>query len=337
MKLGLETESYHLYFQHNKMDIFSFMDKTKKLGLDGVQINIIQDLNLNPRFGTLASNDKGYLDEVKKHLKNLNLYAQIDSRWLEYDLTKDDLEIAKTLDSDVLRTYIKVNNGDFNAKRDIQDSITKIKKILPLLKDYDIKLAIENHEYETSDNLIEIIDAIDSEYVGILFDVGNSMMVKETPLEALRKTLPYIFSVHFKDHIVTMDSNNEPVITGVPIGEGSIEVEEIYKILSERISCINIETCYPYSATIKDSKSQAIRAKKGILDKKDFMIDGFSFEGVFEIKPNPILGICPMDYYYPHKVSQEWLEKLLVFQEECVVKSVKFMKNLKDKYDRYSK
>lgn len=156
-------------------------------------------------------------------------------------------------------------------------------------------------------------------------------------MDALRKTLPYIFSVHFKDHIVTMDSNNEPVITGVPIGEGSIEVEEIYKILSERISCINIETCYPYSATIKDSKSQAMRAKKGILDKKDFMIDGFSFEGVFEIKPNPILGICPMYYYYPHKVSQEWLEKLLAFQEECVLKSVKFMKNLKDKYDRYSK
>ncbi|RAX53157.1 hypothetical protein CCY99_06075 [Helicobacter sp. 16-1353] len=332
MEFGLETESYHLYFQHGKMDIFDFIDKTKSLGLDGVQINIIPDLNLNPRFGTLKSNDKGYLREIATHLKHLNLYCQIDSRWLEYSLSKEDLEIAKELNADILRTYIKVENNQFNQKN-IIESIAKIKKILPLLKDYNIKLAIENHEYETSDNLIEIMESINSEYVGILFDVGNSMMVKETPLESLHKLLPYIINVHFKDHIVTMNSNNEPVITGVPIGEGSIEVEQIYKILSGKLHRINIETCYPYSATIKDSKSQDLRAKKGILTKEDFMVDGFEFKGVFEIKPNPIQGICPMDYYYPHRVGEEWLEKLLILQEECVIKSVAFMKNLRRKYE----
>ena len=38
MKLGLETESYHLFFQQGMMDIFDFIDKTSELGLDGVWI-----------------------------------------------------------------------------------------------------------------------------------------------------------------------------------------------------------------------------------------------------------------------------------------------------------
>lgn len=38
MKLGLETESYHLFFQQGMMDIFDFIDKTSELGLDGVEL-----------------------------------------------------------------------------------------------------------------------------------------------------------------------------------------------------------------------------------------------------------------------------------------------------------
>ena len=42
MKLGLETESYHVHFQHHRMDIFDFINKAVEFGLDGVQINIIE-------------------------------------------------------------------------------------------------------------------------------------------------------------------------------------------------------------------------------------------------------------------------------------------------------
>lgn len=47
MKLGLETESYHLSFQSGAMNIFTFIDQVVNLGLDGVQINIIPDKGLS--------------------------------------------------------------------------------------------------------------------------------------------------------------------------------------------------------------------------------------------------------------------------------------------------
>lgn len=40
MKIGLETESYHLQFISGRMDVFQFIRKTAELGLDGVMLNI---------------------------------------------------------------------------------------------------------------------------------------------------------------------------------------------------------------------------------------------------------------------------------------------------------
>ena len=50
LKLGLETESLHLWLQHKRMDIFGFIEKAHELGLDGVQINIIKDYNLTKDY-----------------------------------------------------------------------------------------------------------------------------------------------------------------------------------------------------------------------------------------------------------------------------------------------
>lgn len=41
MKIGLETESYHLFFQNGLMDIYRFIKRAAELGLDGVMINVI--------------------------------------------------------------------------------------------------------------------------------------------------------------------------------------------------------------------------------------------------------------------------------------------------------
>lgn len=76
MKIGLETESYHLFFQQGKMDIFDFIDKAWSLGLDGVEINIIPDEGLHPEFGVLSSDDPTYLARVRHAIEQRNLYCE---------------------------------------------------------------------------------------------------------------------------------------------------------------------------------------------------------------------------------------------------------------------
>ena len=41
IKIGLDTESLHLWFQNKRMDIFGFIEKAHELGFDGVMIKMI--------------------------------------------------------------------------------------------------------------------------------------------------------------------------------------------------------------------------------------------------------------------------------------------------------
>ncbi|ECJ3407223.1 sugar phosphate isomerase/epimerase, partial [Salmonella enterica] len=101
MKLGLETESYHLFFQQGVMDIFSFISKTSELGLDGVEINIIPDVGLHPVFGVLSSDSPEYLAKVRKTIEAYGLYCEIDTRFTSHESVTKAVEIASALGADV--------------------------------------------------------------------------------------------------------------------------------------------------------------------------------------------------------------------------------------------
>lgn len=358
IKLGLETESLHLFFQHRGLDLFKFADITADLGLDGVQINIIPDLNLNQRFGTLQSNDEDYLKRLNDKILSLNLYCEIDTRWTDYELLKEDIKIAKSLGASRIRSYLKPQDNQI-SNSDFLKSIDDIKRICELLERYDVELALENHEYESSDDLLYIMQKVGSKRLGVLYDTGNSMMVRRDPIKEARKLLPYIKMVHFKDHLVCLDKD-EPVVSGAVLGEGSIDIKEMFNLLVEHTDAnINLETCYPYSATFKDpaviqARQKGAKITKELLENLELSsisydeldLDDFAnkkpskhfkFEGVFAIKPAPLPDyIKPMQYYYPHDVSQTALEELLEFQLECVKKSANRLISLKDKFYKRS-
>ncbi|MDO1710178.1 sugar phosphate isomerase/epimerase, partial [Proteus mirabilis] len=81
MKLGIETESYHLFFQQGVMDVFDFINKATELGLDGVELNIIPDEGLHPEFGVLTSDSPEYLAKVRQAIEDKNLYCELDTRF----------------------------------------------------------------------------------------------------------------------------------------------------------------------------------------------------------------------------------------------------------------
>ena len=226
------------------------------------------------------------------------------------------LKIAIAIGADSIRIY--VHTETFNPA--MAQAISDIKKFVPLLKKHRIKLAVENHEYETADEIIALVKSVDSIWVGVHADIGNSMMAWEDPVESTRKLAPHTFTTHFKDHIVVMH-DDEAVVCGVPIGEGSIDVDECFRILVEESSVtrLTLETCFPYCDRFARPKGTG-----GVSE----------FTGAFEIKEPPFdpALIKPLDYYYPHNVSQEAVEILMDAQIEGVKRSVTAFKALRTKY-----
>ncbi len=325
MLLGLETFSYHLAFGYGKMDIFDFIRKTVEFGLDGVEINVEGD-----DLAHLGSEDPGFLAEVRALTEANNLYVELDTRDTNpLNLTRV-LKICSALGADRMRVFSSMG-GDVQAE--LEQAVEDFREVLPLCADYGIKIAYENHEFETSHDVLKVVREVDSAYVGTHVDTGNSMMVWEDPIEAITNMAPYAVSTHFKDHIVIM-LDEQPMVVGVPLGTGSTNCSECFRILDEQspLERINIEVCYGYIAPFRLPEVEGYGGKLG--------------EGAFRIYPPPYdpavvapyvlrtleddLGLESFEW---HKLadrarSEAEREELIALQEKAVVDSVEYVKKL---------
>lgn len=343
LKIGMDNESLHLWFQNLRMDIFSYIETAHDMGLDGVMINLIHDYNLDPDWGALGGNDPEHLRKIRDLLKKYNMYVEVATRGLEYDHLMEVIRVADAIGADIIRSYIPIT---LNAGTDLktggegkydlakvrldfdpavfEEAVVSLQKILPVLKKYRICLALENHEYETADELVDVVKKLNSPWIGLHFDFGNSMMAWEDPLEAAKKMAPYTLSTHFKDHIVIPCPEDKYgyVVCGVPAGEGNINLPECLRVLLDgsAIQRLTVEMCYPYCAQFKRSPGTGGVSAVG--------------EGNFRVEP-PLYApevIAPSEYYYPQEVSKELLEELLVKQREGAERSLAYARKLCREY-----
>ena len=325
MLLGMETFSYHLAFAYGKMNIFDFIEKTAELGLDGVQINVEGD-----DLSHLGSDDPGFLQEVRATIDDLGLFVELDTCGTNPRNLTRVLSICNTLGADIMRVYSSVGG-------DIQEEIKKAADdfihVVPLCTDYGIKIAYENHEFESSGDILGVIRKVNSEFVGTHVDVGNSMMIWEDPIDAITAMAPQAVSTHFKDHIV-IELNDQPMIVGVPLGKGSINLVESFRILADQspLERINVEVCYGYMAPFRIPEAEGYGAKLG---QDCFRIQQPPFD------PNVVAPYILQYLDQPFELeSYSWQElakiptseaqreELVALQEMAVVESVEYVKKL---------
>ena len=325
MLLGLETFSYHLAFGYGKMDIFGFVDRTAELGLDGVEINVEGD-----DLTHLGSEDPGFLREVRSLIEQHGLYVELDTCDTEPQNLARVLDLCRALGADRMRVYSSVGG---EVSEELEQAAKDFRQVLGRCADYGVRIAYENHEFETSHDVLEVVHRVDSQYVGTHVDTGNSMMVWEDPVEAVGNMAPLACSSHFKDHIV-ITLEDQPMVVGVPLGRGSIDCAECFRILAEEspLERINIEVCYGYVAPFRVPEAEGHGGKLG--------------HGAFRVHEPPYDPAVVAPYILRSLDSEHGLEsfawqdlanmagserereELLAHQDRAVVESVGFVKGL---------
>jgi sugar phosphate isomerase/epimerase len=307
LQLGLETFSYHLAFGRGLMTIFDFIHRTHAFGLNGVQINIGAG---PPNWGHLGSGTPEHLQAVRSLLDELNLYIEIDTHKTDPTYLHQVLDICHVLGANVLRTYEKPTG---NLNRDMTVAVQNLKQIIPICKNYGIYIAFENHEYETAQDVLTVIQQVNSEWIGALVDNGNGMMVWEDPNTTVETLAPYAFSSHFKDHVVIQE-DGEHKVAGIALGQGSMDLSNHFRILSQQspLSRINIEVCYDYRAPFRRPQEQGAGARLG--------------EGAFTIISPPYdpSKIAPIK----HRRSAQEDAQFPQWQHQAVEESVQYVKQL---------
>jgi sugar phosphate isomerase/epimerase len=307
MQLGLESFSYHLAFTMGRMDIFEFIQRAAQLGLEGIQINVVRGKN----WGHLGGNDSTHLEKIRTMANDLGFFIEIDTRGTDPVHLINALDVCHALGADVLRTYVSLGG---NLATELQQAKKNIRQVVSKAEDLGIRIALENHEYETSDDMVRLLERIDHPQIGLLVDIGNSMMVLEDPLSAIRNLAPYAISAHFKDHVVIENGESSRVV-GVPIGMGNIDIKACFRILVARsnLTRINIEESYGYSAPFRIPPPES----------KDLNRLGAAFRR-YPMPHDPAV-IAP---YLSESIPSEGAEQYLVWQDLAVQHSVAQMKRI---------
>lgn len=105
------------------------------------------------------------------------------------------------------------------------NSIQSIQLAEPIMAKHKMKLAVENHKDWKAAELRDIIQNLDSEWVGVTLDFGNNVSLLEDPMKVIRTLAPLAFSTHVKDMGVKSYEQGF-LLSEVPLGTGIVDLKD---------------------------------------------------------------------------------------------------------------
>jgi sugar phosphate isomerase/epimerase len=245
MKIGIDSYCYHRFFgevypQQRKPDrgmtLEQFIARARELGAEGV--------SLESCF--LPSLSAEYLGDVKAMLDEHGLdrvYAWGHPDGLEgganqtaYEEMIASFEHARRIGAKVMR----VVGSSLRFRREphapqLERLTAMFRSAANVARDYDIRLAVENHIDFTTDEMAQLLDAVDSPYVGINFDTGNFLRLLDDPVRGMEKLASRVYATHIKDLQVQRGVAPDEwfFFSSVPVGAGLVDNAKLVRSLAE--------------------------------------------------------------------------------------------------------
>ncbi len=102
----------------------------------------------------------------------------------------------------------------------------------PVLRKHKVKLAVENHKDWRAHELVNAMKQLNSEWVGVTLDFGNSISLIEDPMEVIETLVPFVFSTHVKDMGVEEYADGF-LLSEVPLGKGFLDLAKIVALCKQ--------------------------------------------------------------------------------------------------------
>ena len=243
MKVGVSMWSYVSHFQQGKMDVLSFIDTAKGLGVDGVEL-----------LDYFWKDKPTELPKVKAKLAALNM--PVSAYAIGNDLTDDDpaerakqvqaikdgVDMAVTLDTKRVRVFAG-HHDEVGFEKALGWIIEGLKEGAAYAEFRGVVLCLENHGTLAGkgEQVKAILDAVNSPALKANPDTGNFMCVNQNPVDAMKIVAPLAGSVHFKDFRWAKPEEKEHVyeglegsrVIGTSIGEGDVDLPKVVQALRD--------------------------------------------------------------------------------------------------------
>jgi len=238
--LGLDSFSLHLHYDLDKFNVFDLLDLVDRWGLDGVQIN----LN-GPHNRHLSGDTPAHYRHLGRRLSMRHYFVELASAGTDPDRLAPVLELCRYLGGDLVRTVIAAG-GEID--KEWSAAPNNLRRLADIAARLGVRVAVENHEDVSAPQLVELVQWVGSEWIGVLFDTGNSLVLWEDPQQAAWTLAPFTVGVHLKDQVI-VQAEDGLRSAGTRLGRGIIDLAAIVDILRRRSPCdrMLVQLCYGYS------------------------------------------------------------------------------------------
>ncbi len=232
VNLGLLMYSYGIRAKAEKdrgfADPIRFVEFAKARGASAVQ------LSLGAKTEADATTVRMAAAKVGVHIEGIISPPADDRAGLER-FTAEVLT-AKACGATVVRTVMlggrryetfdKPEDYPAFAKR----AAEMLKRAEPVARKHGVKLAVENHKDFRTDEQIDLLKGVASEFIGVCVDTGNNLALLEAPVDTVAALAMFALTVHLKDMAVEEFADGFR-LAEVPLGQGIIDLKAIVATL----------------------------------------------------------------------------------------------------------
>lgn len=200
------------------------LEHCHKIGAGGIQV-IVKDWTAD------------FAKKLRDRREKLGMYLEgsIGIPKDASDVSRFEQEVihAKEAGATILRTVASPGGRRyemFHSLEEVQDfkkrAMVSLQLTESILRKHHVKLAVENHKDWRAPELVKALKDLNSEWIGVTLDFGNSISLIEDPMEVIEALVPYIVSTHVKD----MGLEEYPdgfLLSEVPLGKGMLDLPKI--------------------------------------------------------------------------------------------------------------
>lgn len=235
MRVGLDGFSYGLALGGNKyelkrprMTMREFLEHAHAVGAEGFILSrgfVRKPEQWGPEF----------LDAMRTRADELGMYLELGIGTPE-NLGKA-IDDAVRLGASTIRALVAPwlagdrRNYQGNWQEMIDRAVVKLRAEAPKAAHNNIRIGLEDHLDLTAEELLQVIERVDSPQVGVCFDTGNPLGMMEDPLETARKLAPHVVTTHLKDWKLGWTQRGYQ-FAACPLGEGVVDNVGIIRLLA---------------------------------------------------------------------------------------------------------
>lgn len=257
LRLGMHTYTLHFfgfgeswgfgkdYYFDQVMTLYELMKKAEEWELDGLQITKVDLLTTTDTDPFSTVNLHKVAESAKKHglfLEfNASFRAGSDSR---VNCTVEEaLRIGHDLGAELVKFSLDIKRPrelygscmHQEVMRQMADRYDEFAAALPLIEQYGMQIAIENHTDTFADEILWIVNRLNHPLIGTCVDTMNPLQVIENPYDVMKKMLPQAYCCHFSDDIIVVDPLGVHDI-GAAHGQGSMDCPKMVAQIREKSS-----------------------------------------------------------------------------------------------------